>query len=185
MEDFEDQNQELLDTLEKTDPEPVEIKMGTKQHIISEIVKVSEKTGTSGRLTNVLTTKDKTRIKNISWKHHRKSHGKRDTEKVKFECATNGEHRKTRSISGNGVLRMLHDSVARGTEAMCEKFTPYSIDGFSERMRDPQVSEQIDSILLQIAGERRITTNQQPSDVENRSCCSTSYNTSRRTVILT
>ena len=44
MEDFEEQNQELLNTLEKT-PEPTEIKMGTKQHIISEIVKVSEKTG--------------------------------------------------------------------------------------------------------------------------------------------
>ena len=141
MEDFEDQNQQLLDTLEKTDTEPTEIKMGTKQHIISEIVKVSEKTGIL--LEDSLTSLEKAMEKEIQ-------------KKLNLNVPQTENTEKRDQLVAIGVLRMLHDSVARGTETMCEKFTPYSIDGFSERMRDPQVSEQIDSILLQIAEENDV-----------------------------
>ena len=55
-----------------------------------------------------------------------------------------------------GALRMVHDICAKGLETGLNMYLPqygYGVEGFTEGLRDPTVSTQIDSCLLEIATE--------------------------------
>ena len=55
-----------------------------------------------------------------------------------------------------GALRMVHDICAKGLETGLNMYLPrygYGVEGFTEGLRDPAVSAQIDSCLLEIATE--------------------------------
>ena len=55
-----------------------------------------------------------------------------------------------------GALRMVHDICAKGLETGLNMYLPqygYGVDGFTDGLRDPAVSTQIDSCLLEIATE--------------------------------
>ena len=55
-----------------------------------------------------------------------------------------------------GALRMVHDICAKGLETGLNVYLPqygYGVEGFTEGLRDPAVSQQIDSCLLEIATE--------------------------------
>ena len=75
----------------------------------------------------------------------------RDQIKVRtIEGATPEQNEK---LVAAGTLRLLHDSLARATEVGVDRFTPYTIQGFTHTMQEERISEQIDACLLEIAEE--------------------------------
>ena len=58
-----------------------------------------------------------------------------------------------------GALRMVHDICAKGAEEGLNRLLPkygYEVDGFTDKMRDPTISQQIDQCLAQIAEENDV-----------------------------
>jgi len=145
-------NEELLnaaqpqETVEKAPP-----KKNTKQALLEKILEVSERDGLPLEHTN-------SKLKRMS---------KAELTNVLAELIEEGMRRKMAQkvgcdpLSDNrtialGALRMLHDICAMGVEKGGGAFLEpkgYQIEGFTESLKEPTVSEVIDGCLLEIAEE--------------------------------
>ena len=158
MSEIPESNEELREELlsAAVPSEPVEKeppKKNTKQALLEKILEVSERDGLPLEYTN-------SKLKRMS---------KRELAQVLADLIEEGMRRKMAQKVGCdpdsdnrtialGALRMVHDICAMGVEKAGNSFLEprgYEIEGFSESLKEPQVSHVIDGCLEEIANENQ------------------------------
>jgi len=152
---FEKLNEELLEATESVN-ENLEIprKTNNKQGLIDKIVQVSEKH-------NIPLEHSQTKLKRMSKKDLAKLLAELIEKMMKKEMArqVGVEGTTDERVIALGALRMVHDMAAMGAEAGLNRFLPkygYEVDGFTDKMKDPTISQQIDQCLAEIAEENDV-----------------------------
>ena len=152
---FEDLNNELLEATEEVD-EKLEIpkKTNNKQGLIDKIVQVSEKH-------NIPLEHSMTKLKRMSKKDLAKLLAELIEKMMKKEMArqVGVEGTTDERVIALGALRMVHDICAKGAEEGLNQVLPkygYHVDGFTNKMKDPTISQQIDQCLAEIAEENDV-----------------------------
>ena len=153
-EDTQELRQELLDAANP--PPPVEKqppKKNTKQALLEKILEVSERDGLPLEYTNSkLKRMSKAELTNVLAELIEEGMRRKMAQKVGCD-----PHSDNRTIA-LGALRMLHDICAMGVEKAGGTFLEprgYEIEGFTESLKEPTVSEVIDGCLLEIAEENQ------------------------------
>ena len=154
MEPQEQQNlqDELLEAANPPEPQTdAPPKKNTKQALLEKILQVSERDGIPLEYTN-------SKLKRMSKKELAQvladliEEGIKRQMAQKVGCAPGADER----TIALGALRMVHDVCAMGVEkAGCTFLEPrgYEINGFTEALKEPTVSSQIDQCLEEIAQE--------------------------------
>ena len=160
---FENENEILLEKLqnpeETENTETIETKPGTKQYLIEKIRELEHKHNLIVEESNtVLKRKSKKDLQKTLAEYVEKAMQQEIQKKLNMkvpECADSSEdtHKQLMAVS---VLRMMHDSIAKLAEHTTSAYTPFEITGFCESMKDPNVSQQIDECLLEIAKENDV-----------------------------
>ena len=144
-------NDELLEKPEGGDQGPAPLKAITnKSSIIDRINRLSSDH-------NIPIPHSPTKLKRMSKKQLQQLLSDMVEQGIKRDMAaklgTTGTDDRSLAI---GALRMVHDICAKGLETGLNIYLPqygYGVDGFTDGLRDPAVSTQIDSCLLEIATE--------------------------------
>ena len=155
MEQAPELNAELLEAAAQEHavlPEPKETKRNSKQALIDKIIQISERDGIPLECSN-------TKLKRMNKQQLSELCADMIEQGVrkKMARAVNSESTDDRTIA-LGALRMLHDVVAVGVEKTGTSFAErygYTIEGFSENLKEPTVSAAIDGCLQEIADENQ------------------------------
>ena len=150
-----DLNEELLAAAAQEHaivPEAKEPKRNSKQGLIDKILEISEREG-------IPLTCSNTKLKRMNKQQLSELCADLIEQGIrkKMARAVNSESTDDRTIA-LGALRMLHDVVAVGVEKGANSFTEpygYTIDGFSENLKEPAVSSAIDGCLQEIADQNQ------------------------------
>ena len=143
--DFEALNNELLDEPQEA-PEP---KRNSKQAIMDKILQLSE----AGVPLDVSNTKLKRMTKRALANKLAEMIEERIKQQMARSVGCNSTDDRTLAL---GALRMVHDLVANAGEQGLNMYLEprgYTVEGFSDALKRPNVSEAIDSCLEQIAAE--------------------------------
>ena len=145
--DFEALNNELLEEeVEDTVQEP---KRNSKQALIEKILQLSEE-GVPLELSN-------TKLKRMNKKQLANQLASMIEERIKMKMAHSvGADSTDNRTLALGALRMCHDLLANVSEQGANVFLEprgYTVKGFCEELKKPNVSEAIDSCLEEIAAE--------------------------------
>ena len=146
----EELREELLHE-EPDEKQEVAPKKNTKQALLDQIYKISERDGLPLNYTN-------SKLKRMSKSQLGRVLAELIEEGMKRKMAEQvgcDKHADDRTIA-LGALRMLHDVVTVGVEKggnMLLEPRGYKIEGFSDSLKEPQVSSVIDSCLAEIAEE--------------------------------
>ena len=152
--DFENAKEELLSSLEPAEPAEKVTKRGSKDDLIEKIHKVCDENDIICEYsTTQLKRSTKKRLSEILAELIEKAMEKKIRDQIKLKSVEGATPEQNDRLVAIATLRLLHDSLARATEVGVERFTRYSIEGFSASMSNEQVSEQIDSCLGEIAAE--------------------------------
>ena len=158
---FAEENQQLLDTLQnqntEENPESPSAKPGTKASLIQKIRELQEKHSIIVEESNtVLKRKSKKELQSCLAGYVEKAMQQEIRKKLRCDAPEDCTEEQQQQLMAVSVLRMMHDSLARLAETGTKSFTPFQIDGFTESLKAPGVSEQIDECLLAIAKENEI-----------------------------
>jgi hypothetical protein len=155
LEETEEQalRQELLDAAAPEATEPEAPKKNTKQALLNKILEVSEKGGIPLEHSNSkLKRMTKQQLASVLADVIEAGMRQKMARQVGVDQDSDG---KTIAL---GALRMLHDVVAMGVQkggnALLEP-KGYQIEGFSESLKEDNVSQIIDSCLVEIAEENQ------------------------------
>ena len=151
---FEALNDELLEATEVDEQLEIPKKSNNKQGLIDKIMQVSEKH-------NIPLEHSQTKLKRMSKKDLAKLLAELIEKMMKKEMArqVGVEGSTDERVIALGALRMVHDICAKGAEEGLNRLLPkygYEVDGFTDKMRDPTISQQIDQCLAQIAEENDV-----------------------------
>ena len=152
---FEELNDELLEATEEVDANlEIPKKSNNKQGLIDKIMQVSEKH-------NIPLEHSQTKLRRMSKKDLTKLLAELIEKMMKKEMArqVGCEGSTDERVIALGALRMVHDICAKGAEEGLNRLLPkygYEVDGFTDKMRDPTISQQIDQCLAEIAEENDI-----------------------------
>ena len=143
-------NDALLEDAEPSTEPPPQKAITNKKSIIERINRLSSEH-------NIPIPHSPTKLKRMSKKQLQQLLSDMVEQGIKRDMAaklgTTGTDDRSLAI---GALRMVHDICAKGVETGLNMYLPqygYGVEGFTEGLRDPTVSEQIDSCLLEIATE--------------------------------
>jgi hypothetical protein len=165
MTEFKQENDELLETLENTNPveeisenTPNLPKTGTKSHIITRISEICDKHEILLQETQtVLKRKSKEDLKKLLANYCELAMQKEIEKKLKMECPQESSNSEREKLMAASMIRMLHDSVLRATEKGVHTYTTFTINGFCENLKHDGVSEQVDRCLIEIMDENDLT----------------------------
>ena len=150
---LEDMKNELLEVTTESPVEVKEPKRNTKQALISKILEISERDNIPLEFSNTrLKRMNKQQLADTLAGQIEKGMMQKMAQQVGCEQNANQQ---TIII---GALRMVHDLVVKGVECTgnyCLKNHGYEISGFSENLKEPQVSECVDACLMEIAQENQ------------------------------
>ena len=154
LEDREEQqlNSQLLAADEPAAPQDeVPPKRNTKDSLIEKIMSVSEKYNLEVKYSD-------TKLKRMNKKQLTRILAEIIEESVKIDmCKQVGvEPGANNRTLGLAALRMMHDIAATGFEKGAQAFLPeygYTMDGFTEALKEPACSQAIDQCLTEIAAE--------------------------------
>ena len=76
--------------------------------------------------------------------------------KIKFERRDDLSDEENGNRLALTALKLVHNTCTQLTERCVESYTPYSIDGFSQSLKNPETEQQLDECLLEICKEREI-----------------------------
>ena len=143
-------NNALL-TADSPRKEDEKAKRNTKNALLEKIIQVTEKYGLT------LDYSD-TKLKRMNKTQLAKVLAEVIEESVKIDmCKQVGcEPGASPKVMGLAAIRMLHDICATGFEKGAQVVLPqygYELDGFSDSLKDPMVSQGIDQCLIEIAAE--------------------------------
>ena len=155
MSDFENAKEELLSSLDPPEPEKEKVtKRGSKCDLIEKIHKICDENDLICEYsTTQLKRSTKKRLAEILADLIEAAMEKKIRDQIKVKSIEGASSEQNDRLVAIGTLRLLHDSLARATEIGVDRFTPYSIEGFTDSMGNEQVSDQIDSCLAEIAEE--------------------------------
>jgi len=143
--DMQKLNDDLL-KVEKPDDEPT--KRNTKEWLMSKILQLADDNGLELSCSN-------TKLKRMNKKELNQLLGALMEEVSKQQMAravgSNGTDDKSIAL---GTLRMVHDMMAMATEQGLNGVLPqygYKVDGFTESLKNPTVSQCVDDCLREIA----------------------------------
>ena len=143
-------NEALLATEAPLPSPPEEPKRNSKQALIDKILEISERDGIPIEHSNTkLKRMNKNQLAQLCADLVEKGIRKKMARSVRAESTDD------RAIA-LGALRMVHDVCAVGCQKAANGFLEgydYTIDGFSESLREPAVSHAIDMCLQEIAEE--------------------------------
>ena len=152
---FEELNDELLAATEEVDANlEIPKKSNNKQGLIDKILQVSEKH-------NIPLEHSQTKLRRMSKRDLTKLLAELIEKMMKKEMArqVGCEGTTDERVIALGALRMVHDICAKGAEKGLNRLLPkygYEVDGFTDKMRDPTISQQIDECLAEIAEENDV-----------------------------
>ena len=92
-------------------------------------------------------------LKQILANYVEKAMNKQIEAKMQVNIPEEAEMSDRNKLVAIGMIRMLHDSCIKMGEACVENYTPFTCRGFVEGLKEPQISEQIDECLAEIAAE--------------------------------
>ena len=150
---FQTENEELLTTLENQGPEEApdspSAKPGTKASLISKIRDLETKHSVIISESNtVLKRKSKKQLQECLGNYVEQAMQQEIRKKLKLNAPQDCTEDQAQQLAAVSILRMMHDSLARVVETGTRSFTPFQIDGFTDSMKQPEVSQQIDECLL-------------------------------------
>ena len=145
--DFEALNNELLE--DEVDVSQEEPKRNSKQALIEKILQLAEE-GVPLNLSN-------TKLKRMNKKQLANQLASMIEERIKMKMAQSvGADSTDNRTLALGALRMCHDLLANVSEQGANVFLQprgYTVTGFCEELKKPNVSDAIDSCLEEIAAE--------------------------------
>ena len=146
-------NNELLNagSPKKAQADDAQAKRNSKTALIDKIVQVSDKYGLELEYSD-------TKLKRMNKEKLAKVLAGIIEESVKIDmCKQVGcPPGASPKVMGLAAIRMLHDICATGFEKGAQAVLPqygYELDGFSDSLKDPMVSQGIDQCLIEIAAE--------------------------------
>ena len=137
---------------EKTEEETP--RRNSKEDIIKKIIEYAEKHGVEVEHSN-------TRLKRMTKKQLQEYYASLVETVIRQNMAEQVGARKdaTDKVIGLAALRMVHDICATTAESGLNTYLPaygYEVNGFTESLKQPQVSQAIDSCLEEIAADSEI-----------------------------
>ena len=148
--DTEALNNELLEAEAPSVEDLEPPKRNSKQALIEKILQISEQDGIPLEISN-------TKLKRMNKQQLAKLCADMIEKGVRKKLArTVGAEDDSEQAIALGALRMLHDVCAIGVEKGSDAFLNeygYTIDGFSQNLKEPTVSKAIDGCLEEIARE--------------------------------
>ena len=155
MAEFEKCKEELLDSLNPTENTAEKTtKRGSKNDLIEKIHKVCDENDIICEYsTTQLKRSTKTKLAEILAELIEKAMEQKIREQIKVKSIEGATPEQNQQLVALGTLRLLHDSLARATEVGVDRFTNYELSGFTQSMKEPTISEQIDDCLMEIAEE--------------------------------
>ena len=152
---FDELNDDLLKSSEDgTQSQEIPKKVNSKQGLIDKIVKISTEQ-------NIPIDQSMTKLKRMAKKDLARLLAELIEKLMKKEmCRQVGvEEGSDQKVVALGALRMVHDIFAKGAEEGLNRFLPqygYEVDGFCDNLRNPNISQQIDCALAEIAEENDV-----------------------------
>ena len=146
-------NEELLNFKEKQDiPQEKQSNKTSKSAIIDKIFQVCEQT-------DQIPTESKTTLKRMSKKKLQETLagyievGLKRKIQQQMNVQPGDDEKQNQEMMALSCLRMAHDTVSRLTETCVQNFTPYTIKGFTDSLKQPDTSMALNECLLEIARE--------------------------------
>ena len=161
MSDFAKENEELLTALQEPcgndKNQKQEPKRGSKDELIEKIFQICDETNLICQYTKTdLRRQTKKVLQKTLAEYIEKGMRAKIKQKAGVESIQGASQLREDQLIAVGTLRLMHDSLATLCERGVDSFTPYSIGGFSRSLRNPEIKEDLDQCLLEIAREMDI-----------------------------
>ena len=154
---FQQENEELLDALQEDSTGKTKQtgpKRGSKDELIAKIFQICDECNLVCECTKTdLKRMNKKKLQQCLAEYIEKGMKAKIKQQANVESIQGASDLSERQLIAVGTLRMLHDSVASLCERGVDTMSPYTIEGFAESFRKPEIRPDLDECLLAIAKE--------------------------------
>ena len=164
MADFATENEELLSALQEPEKTPgderipkQQPKRGSKDELIEKIFEICDETNLICEHTKTdLRRKTKKNLQKTLAEYIEKGMKAKIKQQAGVESIQGASQLQEDQLIAVGTLRLMHDSLATLCERGVYATTPYTIQGFSAALRHPDIKQDLDQCLLEIAKDMDI-----------------------------